>query len=177
MIEGNIGNQIFKQRQIDQSSLHSKLVRLFQHRTLRWQVILGAAVLSGCAAGMFARSISSSRTAGGAIMKGSFVFIFRQGRKLTEEEQKRRTEEVSAWARQRLRDDSSFDPRVLGNESNRLGDSASTNDGAVIALNFIQAADFNEAVELAKTHPGLRYGVSIEVRPWRDPRAQAAPSP
>jgi hypothetical protein len=87
-------------------------------------------------------------------------------------------EEVSAWARQKLKDDPSFEPRVLGTESNRLGDGASTNDGAVIALNFIQAADFNEAVEIAKTHPGLRYGgVSIEVRPWRDPGPQAAPSP
>lgn len=109
-------------------------------------------------------------------MKGSFVFIFRQGRKLTEEEQKRRTEEVSAWARQRLNDDPSFDPRVLGEESSRVGDSVPTIDGAVIALNFIQAADFNEAVVIAKTHPGLRYGVSIEVRPWRDPRARTAPT-
>jgi len=42
----------------------------------------------------------------------------------------------------------------------------------VIALNFIEAADFAEAVKIAKTHPGLRYGVHIEVRPWTDPRAQ-----
>jgi len=41
----------------------------------------------------------------------------------------------------------------------------------VIVFNFIEAADFSEAVTIAKTHPGLRYGVSIEVRPWSDPRA------
>jgi len=41
----------------------------------------------------------------------------------------------------------------------------------VIALNFIQATDFSEAEAIAKTHPGLRYGVNIEVRPWNDPRA------
>src|SRR5262249_49350228 len=26
-------------------------------------------------------------------------------------------------------------------------------------------------VKVAETHPGLRYGVNIEVRPWVDPRA------
>jgi hypothetical protein len=68
-----------------------------------------------------------------------------------------------------------FDPRVLGDESLRLDDGAATGnaDGHVIALNFIEATSFSEAVKIAKTHPGLRYGVSIEVRPWVDPRAQA----
>jgi hypothetical protein len=107
-------------------------------------------------------------------MKGSFVFIFRQGsRKLSEEEQKRRTEEVRAWALEQLKDGRNFDPRVLGDESYRLedGTAGANSDGPVIAFNFIEANDFSEAVELAKTHPGLRYGVRIEVRPWADPRA------
>jgi hypothetical protein len=42
----------------------------------------------------------------------------------------------------------------------------------VIGFNFIEAKDFGEAVQVAQTHPGLRYGVSIEVRPWTDPRTQ-----
>jgi hypothetical protein len=110
-------------------------------------------------------------------MKPGFVFIFRQGHKiLSEEEQKRRTEEVRAWALQRIKDGSGLEPRVLGDQSIRLGDSAgAASDGVVIALNFIQATDFDEAVNIAKTHPGLRYGVSIEVRPWSDPRAASAP--
>jgi hypothetical protein len=44
----------------------------------------------------------------------------------------------------------------------------------VIALNFIAAEDFDDAVRIAKTHPGLRYGVNIEVRPWKDPRASVS---
>ena len=111
-------------------------------------------------------------------MKGSFVFIFRQGSSgnLTDEEQKRRTEEVRDWATQHIKDGHGLDPRVLDNESRHLGDDAthSESDGPVIALNFIEATDFEDAVRMAKTHPGLRYGVRIEVRPWRDPRAQPA---
>ena len=32
----------------------------------------------------------------------------------------------------------------------------------------------SHAVKIAETHPGLDYGIAIEVRPWRDPRAVAA---
>jgi len=106
-------------------------------------------------------------------VKESFVFIFRKGvRKLSEDEQKRRTEEVRAWALQQIADHRGLEPRVLDDESVRVGDNPANgiNDGLVIALNFIEAKDFNEAVAIAKTHPGLRYGVSIEVRPWSDPR-------
>jgi hypothetical protein len=108
-------------------------------------------------------------------MKESFVFIFRQGsRKLTEEEQKRRTEEVGAWARKHIEDGHGLDPRVLDSESYRLGDdtTGAESDGQVIALNFIEGTDFDGVVNIARTHPGLRYGVRIEVRRWRDPRAQ-----
>jgi hypothetical protein len=65
-----------------------------------------------------------------------------------------------------------LEPRILNDECVRLGETSaiSTGEGAVIALNFIQAADFSEAVAIAKTHPGLRYGIDIEVRPWTDPR-------
>ncbi len=106
----------------------------------------------------------------------SFVFIFRPGsRILTEEEQKRRTEEVRDWAKQHL-DSHKLDPRVLAEESYRLGDDpgGAATSGPVIALNFIEAKDFSEAVAIAESHPGLRYGVSIEVRAWRDPRARPA---
>jgi hypothetical protein len=108
-------------------------------------------------------------------MKPGFVLIFRQDTKtLSEDEQKRRTEEVRAWALQQIKEGRGLEPRVLGDQSIRLGDSAgAASDGAVIALNFIQATDFDEAVNIAKTHPGLRYGVSIEVRHWTDPRAES----
>ena len=105
-------------------------------------------------------------------MKKSFVFIFRQGsRKLSDEEQKRRTEEVRTWALEQIKQGRNLEPRVLSADTFRLGEGADSDSGApVIALNFIEAADLNEATSIAQTHPGLRYGVTIEVRPWTDPR-------
>ena len=111
----------------------------------------------------------------GGPMQKLYVLIFRQGnRKLSDDEQRRRTDEVRAWALQQIQQGRGLDPRILGEESERLGDNrGSLNDPQpVIALNFIQAANFEEAIKIAKTHPGLRYGVSIEVRPWADPRVQ-----
>ena len=112
-------------------------------------------------------------------MGKSFVFIFRQGsRKLTEEEQKRRREEVRAWALQHIKNGSHLDPRILGEESrSRLGDGTAqaNTDAPVIALNFVEATNLEQAVEMGKTHPGIRYGVEIEVRSWSDPRTNSAP--
>jgi hypothetical protein len=152
----------------------------FFHRQRSWRLSAAAWVVllvAGMAAIFAATTSRPSPTQQGVNMKAGFVFIFRQGRKpLSEDEQKRRTEEVRAWALQQIKDGRGLEPRVLGDQSIRLGDSAgATSDGAVIALNFIQATDFDEAVNIAKTHPGLRYGVSIEVRTWTDPRAVSGP--
>jgi hypothetical protein len=113
-------------------------------------------------------------------MKETFVLVFRAGKKqLAAAEQKARTEEVRQWALLRLKEDPKFEPRVLGEQSYHVGSDGKANleDDSVIALNFIEANDFSEAVEIAKSHPGLRYGVDIEVRPWRDPRSAAPPGP
>ena len=106
-------------------------------------------------------------------MKKSFVFIFRQGpTRLSDEEQKQRTEEVRGWAFEQIKQGCNLEPRILGDESYRLGEDARnrSDDGTVVALNFIEATDISEAVSIAKTHPGLSYGVRIEVRSWMDPR-------
>ena len=77
---------------------------------------------------------------------------------------------------QQIREGRGLDPRVLDAEAAILGDDASDarDRHPAIALNFIHAADFDVAVKIAKDHPGLRYGVSIEVRPWVDPRSGGA---
>jgi hypothetical protein len=43
----------------------------------------------------------------------------------------------------------------------------------VTNLLFLEASDFDEAVKIAKTHPGTRYGGNIEVRAWALPGAPA----
>ena len=109
----------------------------------------------------------------GGKMKKSFVFIFRQGpTRLSDEEQKQRTEEVRGWAIEPIKHGRNLEPRILGDESYRLGEDArnKSDDGTVVALNFIEAIDISDAVDIANPHPGLRYGVRIEVRSWMDPR-------
>src|SRR6266516_5035082 len=92
-------------------------------------------------------------------------------------EQKQRSAEVVAWVKQQIADGRKLEPRVLATEhdlvvSEENKSSASTySGGTLVAINFFEAKDFEEAVKIAKTHPGLRYGLSIEVRPWTDPLA------
>jgi len=106
-----------------------------------------------------------------------FVLLFRQGPPLPVAEQKRLSDEVVAWARQQDARGHHVDPRQLGDENRWIGPDvpgAPTGDSVVVAspddvgalssILFLQARDFAEAVEIARTHPGLRYGASVEVR-------------
>jgi len=105
-----------------------------------------------------------------------FALFCWQSRQLSEAQQKQRTTEVVAWVKQQISDGRKLEPRVLSPEQELVvserRNAASTNGaGALVAINFLEAKDFEEAVKIAKTHPGLRYGVSIEVRPWTNPLA------
>jgi uncharacterized protein len=86
-----------------------------------------------------------------------FAFFFRQSRQLSEAEQKQRSSEV-----------------VVSEEARSA--TATNSSGSLVAINFLEARDYEEAVNIAKTHPGLRYGVSIEVRPWTNPLAATSAS-
>ena len=101
-----------------------------------------------------------------------FAFIFRQTpHPLTPEQQKQRAEEVRAWA-VRLRDDGhNMNPHLLGPESYFVSpDQALSSNGhvkaedPVVALLLIDFPSFEEAKKAAQSHPGLRYGISIEIR-------------
>lgn len=113
----------------------------------------------------------------------TYVILFRQGsRPLTADEIQRRAQETSAWARSVSAAGLALDPRILDAESRLLppaGETVAPPTGpAVIALLFLQAADLDEATRAAETHPGRRYGTTIEVRPWAAPvrLAQAEPN-
>jgi hypothetical protein len=109
----------------------------------------------------------------------SFVFIFRPGKRLlTPEEQSQRAAEARTWALAQINADRKFDPRLLGAECCLIApvnENAPALDGesAAMAITFLEATDFNEAVNIAKTHPGPRYGVTIEVHEWSPPPALA----
>lgn len=106
----------------------------------------------------------------------NYAFIFRQSNHpMTQEEQKRRAEEVRDWAVQ-LRDEGhTLVPHLLGMEryvAEPNGVQASSVEAPadpVIAILIVDCTGFDEAKKIALTHPGLRYGVSIEVREAASP--------
>jgi len=101
-----------------------------------------------------------------AAMK-TFVIIFRQGpQPLTDADKKRRAEETATWARRQNSAGHKLDPHILAPES-----SAATpaDEWTITALLFLEAHDLSEAAQVAESHPALRYGASVEVRPWAAP--------
>jgi hypothetical protein len=113
-----------------------------------------------------------------------FVFIFRQSNfPMNEELQKRRAEEVRVWAT-RLRDAGyTLEPHLLDEEryvADPAGHNAPVNSDKlgdpVIAILFVDATNFEEAKKTAATHPGLRYGVSVEVRASTSPAFAPTPA-
>ena len=106
-----------------------------------------------------------------------FVFIFRQGaKKLSQEELSRRNDEIRSWAISLTKEGYKLDPRALSQETYRIapeGESGANGERLVTNLLFLEASDFDEAVKIAKSHPGTRYGGNIEVRAWALPATQA----
>jgi len=113
----------------------------------------------------------------------TFVLLFRPGpRPLSEAELKQRAVEIAAWAKQRNDEGRQLEPRVLGQERQWIGPDEGSEPppdaGSVTNLLFLEARDLADAVEVARSHPGRRFGTSIEVRSAsRPPGAPAAPPP
>lgn len=109
-----------------------------------------------------------------------FVLIFRQGaRPLSPADLEARGREVVAWAARHNAEGHKLDPRILDSQSHRLapdGDAdLAPQDAPLTALLFLEAADIAQAVEIARSHPGVRFGASVEVRPWSPPISPAQP--
>jgi hypothetical protein len=114
-----------------------------------------------------------------AAMK-TFVVIFRQGPgTLSDSNKQRRTEETAEWARHRNDAGHKLDPRILAPERAHRGPEGTSTNGAITtlitALLFLEAHDLDEAVQVAESHPALRFGASVEVRPWTAPAAALTP--
>jgi hypothetical protein len=107
----------------------------------------------------------------GAPMK-EFAFIFRQTPfPMTAEQQKQRAEDVRLWAVRLREEGHKLNPYLVGTESYFVppAQSSSSNtrgagEDPVIALLLIDFPSFEEANKAAQSHPGLHYGVSIEIR-------------
>lgn len=108
----------------------------------------------------------------------TFVLIARATtRVLTPEENQRRAEDIRAWAQKQAVDGRKLDPRLLVDEGQLVGVEVKplpapvASEGRIATLLFLEAVDLADAVKVAQTHPGTRYGATFEVRPWNAPAA------
>lgn len=108
-----------------------------------------------------------------------YVLLFHtnSNRPLSHEEREQRQVEITVWAKQVTDMGIKLDPRALGETAANLsgdGDKIVSREGAsdptFSNLVFFDCASREQAVNIARLHPGLHYGSSVEVREWRDPR-------
>ena len=110
-----------------------------------------------------------------------YALIFHTTRPLTPEEVQRRGPEIQAWVKTVNSKGFTLDPRAFGETvatlSQQQGDVIARNgssDPALVNIVFFDAPNKDQALEIARIHPGLHYGVTVEVREWSTPRPPVA---
>ena len=111
----------------------------------------------------------------------ALIFHTNSNRTLTPKELHERQVEITAWAKQVTAMGVTLDPRALGETAANFsveGDKIVSHDGSSDPtfrnLVFFDSASKDQAVNIARIHPGLHYGSIVEVREWTDPRQAAA---
>ena len=106
-----------------------------------------------------------------------YALIFHATRPLTAEEVQRRGPEIQTWVKTVNQKGITLDPRAFGETvaefSQQQGDVVTRNgssDPALVNIVFFDAPGKDQALEIARVHPGLHYGVTVEVREWSTPR-------
>jgi hypothetical protein len=110
-----------------------------------------------------------------------YALLFHTSRTLTPDEQKQRALDIAAWVKGVTEMGVTLDPRSLGetaaNFSTEGGEIVSrhgSSDPTFSNIVFFDCSSREQAVEIARRHPGLHYGVTVEVRQWTSPRETAA---
>jgi hypothetical protein len=110
-----------------------------------------------------------------------YALIFHSTRTLTPEELKQRQVEIAAWVKRVTDIGITLDPRSLGEtaatlsaEGNEVVSHEGSSDPTLSTIVFFDSPSRDQAVNIARIHPGLRYGVTVEVREWTSPRETAA---
>ncbi|HSZ18138.1 MAG TPA: hypothetical protein VK764_13625 [Terracidiphilus sp.] len=113
-----------------------------------------------------------------------YVLIFRTSRALTPAELKQRPAEIQLWVKHVTSMGIAIDPKALGpfairftQQNGTLQSQEDPADPALVNFVFFDAPTEAEAVEVARSHPGLRYGVSVELRNWTTPGPAPQASP
>jgi hypothetical protein len=112
-----------------------------------------------------------------------FAMIFYPTRTLTAQELQQRKVEIATWAKQATAMGITLDPRSFTGTAEKL----SLQGGAVVSqeeaalgfsnIVFFDAPSLDQAVQIARLHPGLHYGAAVEVREWTSPLETQAKRP
>jgi len=113
-----------------------------------------------------------------------YALIFQATRTLTPEEQKQRAVDIAAWVKKVTDMGITLDPRNFGEtlaafalEDSKVVARDGVGSPQPATIVFFDAPSSEQAVDIARIHPGLRYGVTVEVREWTSPRALAVAEP
>lgn len=111
-----------------------------------------------------------------------YALIFYPSGTLTSEQLKQRQIEILQWVKDVKSMGIDIDPRAFATPLARLSPpesetiSGNQKVGYMFSnIVFFDATSEEQAMRVAKTHPGLRYGTTVEVREWTSPRVLAIP--
>jgi hypothetical protein len=110
-----------------------------------------------------------------------YALIFHATRTLTPEEQKQRAVDIAGWVKKVTHMGITLDPRNFGDtlatfalEDSKVVSRNGSSGPKPATIVFFDSPSSEQAVDIARIHPGLNYGVTVEVREWTSPRELAA---
>jgi hypothetical protein len=142
-------------------------------------------MLLGCAASVAYPAHAQTANNQGKIMKHYALVFYPSSRKPTTEELEKRQIEILEWAKQVVAMGIELDPRAFRAPVARLSPSQGTVASGNVEtptefsntefsnIVFFDADSEEQAMQVAKTHPGLHYGTTVEVREWTSPQRTA----
>ena len=110
-----------------------------------------------------------------------YALIFHATRTFTPEEQKQRAVDIAGWVKKVTDMGITLDPRNFGDtlatfalEDSKVVSRDGSSGPKPATIVFFDSPSSEQAVDIARIHPGLNYGVTVEVREWTSPRELAA---
>jgi hypothetical protein len=106
-----------------------------------------------------------------------YALIFHSTRPVTPEERNQRTVDIAAWVKQVVAMGITLDPRNFGDTAANFSATASdadshkaSTDSSLATIVFFDSSDRDQAVNIARIHPGPHYGAAVSLREWSSPR-------
>ena len=109
-----------------------------------------------------------------------YALIFHSTRTFAHEELKQRAVDIAAWVKKVTDMGITLDPRNFGDtlaafvmEDSKVVSRNGSSGPKPATIVFFDSPSSEQAVDIARIHPGLHYGATVEVREWTSPRELA----